>query len=225
MTKPRPNYSNQVVHAMNRRVDRQTLFYSDNDYKDFIDIFEDAVYRFDMRVLEWVLMPNHWHMLLWPERDKQLSFFIKFLAETHARHWRAKTDTVGQGAVYQGRYKAFPVGPGKHLNRLRNYLAMNPVMANLVEESIDWRWGTANRVKNIDVFHAIPLYDGPGAPPLDLKSLLTKPLALSELETKILANSMTKGTPYGNEQWIARIVEKLKLEHTNRKRGRPPKSK
>ena len=67
MTSKRPKYAGHVVHAMNRRVDRQTLFKNDEDYSSFRSLLGIAVEKFDLRLLEWVLMPNHVHFLAWPE--------------------------------------------------------------------------------------------------------------------------------------------------------------
>jgi hypothetical protein len=52
-------------------------------------------------------MPNHWHFVLWPEKDGQLGEFMQKLTVTHVRNWQEYRRRVGYGHVYQGRYKSF----------------------------------------------------------------------------------------------------------------------
>ncbi len=221
MTKKRPDFSGKVLHAMNRRVDRQTLFCTDEDYALFRSLMSEAVYKFNLRILEWVLMPNHWHMLIFPETKNQVSEFMHWLCGIHAKKWRAEKDNEGNGALYQDRFKAFLVKPGLHVDRLRNYLAMNPVKANLVDNPFDWIWGSAKRVHRDCLISTIPISKGPPPSPSDLKELLSTPLNLTETQIDRLEKSFLKGLPYGDDVWTEQMIEEYHLEHTLRKAGRP----
>jgi REP element-mobilizing transposase RayT len=58
-----------VFHVLNRGVNRRTLFFDAGDYEAFIvDVLETLRTR-PMRICSYCIMPNHWHMVLWPERD------------------------------------------------------------------------------------------------------------------------------------------------------------
>jgi|MDTC01.1.fsa_nt_gb putative transposase len=223
MTKRRPDYSGHVVHAMNRRVDRQTLFTCDSDYVEFRDLIGVARDMFDIQLLEWVLMPNHFHFLLHPETKNQLSDFMGWLCLTHAKNWRERTETVGEGALYQDRYKAFAVKTGRHLHRLRNYLAMNPVEANLVRNPWEWKWGSAKRAKYQLLASDIKLSDGPEPHYGNLAELLFTPWNETDEEKERLMESMNRETPFGDDLWRDAIIEDQGLQHTIRKVGRPKK--
>ena len=54
-------------------------------------------------------MPNHWHLVLWPREDGDLSQFVRWLTVTHTQRRHAILGTAGNGHVYQGRFKSFPV--------------------------------------------------------------------------------------------------------------------
>ena len=56
--------------------------------------------------------------------------------------WRKANDTVGEGAVYQGRYKAIPVHTEEHFLTVARYVERNPLRAGLVERAEDWRWSS-----------------------------------------------------------------------------------
>ncbi len=225
MKQKRPDYSGHVVHAMNRRVDRETLFFSDEDYWDFRSLLSVALGIYKLDILEWVIMPNHWHLLLYPNSKKQLPDFMQWLTSMHARIVREQSDTVGNGAVYQSRYKAFFVKPGRHLDYLRNYLAMNPVRARLVDVSTDWNWGSAKRALFKGYSSNIPLSIGPGPHPINLNQILTDPFYINSEQHKKLTNSVSKGTPFGDQNWVSKMVEEFDLQHSVRSAGRPPLDK
>ncbi|MDP7005917.1 MAG: transposase [Phycisphaerales bacterium] len=221
MTYKRPDYSGQVLHILNRRVDRRTLYHCPEDYESYRDLMCEAVCKFDLNILEWVLMPNHWHMLVVPETKYHVSNFMQWLSGTHAKRVRIKTDTVGNGCVYQSRYKAFPVKPGTHLHRLRNYLSMNPVKANLVVNPFDWEWGSARRVRSDTPLSVIPISKGPSPHHPNLEDLLTIPIKLTVIQAARLKESIERGVPYGDEGWTELMIEKHGLEYTRAKTGRP----
>lgn len=225
MNHKRPDFSGHVVHAMNRRVDRKTLFFSDDDYWDFRSLLSIALDKYELDILEWVIMPNHWHLLLNPEKENQVPDFMQWLTSVHAKSVREKTDTVGNGAVYQSRYRAFLGKPGRHLDYLRNYLAMNPVKAGLVDKSTDWKWGSAKRALNKGMVSNIPLSIGPKPHPTNLEQILTDPNYLTSEHQSKLMESITKAIPFGDEKWVSKIIEEFDLHHVVRSPGRPPVDK
>ena len=88
-------------------------------------------------------MPNHWHLLLWPEHDGDLSNFLHWVTGTHARRFRKATNTVGQGAVYQSRFVAVGVTDLIHLLNVWRYIERNPVEAGLAALPWEYPWSSA----------------------------------------------------------------------------------
>ena len=101
---------------------------------------ESAVARLPMRVLAYCLMPTHFHLLLWPRHDGDVSRFVKWLTTTHAKRWNESHGTVGRGAVYQSRFRCVCVETDEHLLRAWSYIERNPLNADLVVRAEDWRW-------------------------------------------------------------------------------------
>ena len=85
-----------------------------------------------MRLLAWCLMPNHWHLVLWPRADGDLGRFVRRLTQRHTQAWHRRHGTRGQGHLYQGRYKAFLVQDDAHLLTVCRYVERNPLRAGLV---------------------------------------------------------------------------------------------
>ncbi len=67
-----------------------------------------------MRLLAFCVMPNHWHLVLWPREDGDLSDYMGWLTNTHTRRWHLAHGTVGTGPLYQGRFKSFPIQEDEH---------------------------------------------------------------------------------------------------------------
>ena len=102
-----------------------------------------------MRILAYYLMANHWHFVLWPETDADLSAFMQRLTNTHSQRWQHAKRKVGYGRVYQGRFKSFPVETDEHFYRLARYVERNALRAGLARRAEEWRYGSLwRRVNN-----------------------------------------------------------------------------
>ena len=132
-----------IFHVLNRGNGRQTLFQTPNDYDAFIRVVQETLLVISMRILAYCLMPNHWHFVLWPALDGQLSSFMQQMTSTHVRRWHKARQSDGQGHVYQERFKAFPVQDDDHFYTVCRYVERNPVRAGFAARAEDWVWGSA----------------------------------------------------------------------------------
>jgi len=89
-----------VFHVLNRGVGRMKLFYKDADYEAFERYLEKTLETRPMRICGYCLMPNHWHLLLWPENDGDLGAFMQKLSITHARNWQEYRKKVGVTGLF-----------------------------------------------------------------------------------------------------------------------------
>jgi putative transposase len=87
--------------VLNRANARLTIFEVAADYEAFERVLQQAVERTETRLLTYCLMPNHWHLLVWPQRDGELSRFVGWLTLTHTQRWHAHRHSTGSGHVYQ----------------------------------------------------------------------------------------------------------------------------
>jgi putative transposase len=136
----RLNQGGLVYHVLNRAAARRRIFDSQQDYLVFERSLEQARLRINMRILTYCVMPNHWHLVLWPWHDGDLSRFMKWLGTTHSRRWQVAHQSTGCGPVYQGRFKSFPIELGGHLLTVCRYVERNPLRADLVGRAQEWRW-------------------------------------------------------------------------------------
>ena len=134
-----------VYHVLNRANARMTIFEDEEDFGAFEKVLLQAVERSQTRLLAYCLMPNHWHLVVWPRQDGELSRFIGWLTLTHTQRWHAHRHSTGSGHVYQGRFKSFPIQEDEHLYAVARYVERNALRAHLVRRAEPWRWGSLFR--------------------------------------------------------------------------------
>jgi len=76
---PRVDVGNTVYHVLNRANFRSQIFSKDEEYREFLYILKEASELAPMRILAYCLMPNHWHLVLYPQNDGELCQPLKKL--------------------------------------------------------------------------------------------------------------------------------------------------
>ena len=215
----RTNVGGYVYHVLNRANARVQIFDDSEDYQLFEKILEEGVQKFDIKILSYCIMPNHWHLVLYPEKEGDLSSFMGWITNTHTRRWHTQKGTVGQGHLYQGRYKSFLCQNDNHFLILIKYVEQNALKAKLVKRAEDWKWSSIWRTENGTIEQKKLLSPWLVSKPKDYLSWVNKILSLETEE--IIEKSIVKSNPYGLEVWVKKIVKKFNLEQTLREVGRP----
>lgn len=209
----------EVYHVLNRANARVQIFDTNKDYQQFEEILEEAVEKFSMRLLAYCIMPNHWHLVLHPKRDGDMQQFISWLSNTHTRRWHVAKDTVGQGHLYQGRYKSFIIEKDQHLLTVLRYVERNAKRANLVKQAEQWRWSSVWRREQGTSKQKKILSPWPNTVPTQYLQSLNQPLTAAEEEA--LERSEEKSIPFGKVTWVHRVTKKYGIEQVLRGVGRP----
>jgi putative transposase len=209
-----------VYHVLNRAVGRATIFDKPGDYHAFEKVLRQARDWLPVPLLAYCLMPNHWHLVLWPQRDGDLSEHLRWLTVTHTQRWHAHHHTAGTGPLYQGRFKSFPVQQDEHFLTVCRYVERNPLRAGLVRRAEDWRWSSLARRST----GGGPVLD---PWPVDLPAGWAAHVNGAEpaAELAALRRSVTRGAPFGTESWRRATAARLGLQASLRPRGRPRKAR
>lgn len=210
-----------VFHVLNRGVGRMRLFLKAADFAAFERTIEKTLESCPMRICAYCLMSNHWHLVLWPERDGEMAAFLQKLTITHVRNWQENRRRVGYGHLYQGRYKSFPVESDDHFYQVVRYVERNALRANLVAQADEWRWCSLWRRVHGTAADRRWLSPWPLPEPRGWPQLVHRPQTDNELEA--IRRSVLRGQPYGRAEWVQRTAQTLGLETTLRPRGRPRK--
>ena len=196
----RVDVGDHVYHILNRANAHGKLFTKKSDYALFESVLTEAKERFDMRIMAYCIMPNHWHLVLYPHADGDLAKFMSWLTLTHTQRWHAYHDTVGNGHLYQGRYKSFLCENDAHFLTVVRYVERNPKRANLVRKAEEWQWGSAWH-RHIGSSEQQKLLDEWPVPmPRDYFSFLNEPQTAAELES--IRTAVQRGSPFGSTGWV-----------------------
>jgi putative transposase len=172
-----------------------------------------------MRLLAYCLMPNHWHLVLFPPHDGDMSRYLQWLTVTHMRRWHERHKSVGTGPLYQGRYKSFPIQRDEHFITVCRYVERNPLRCGLVKRAEQWRWGSASDAAGEPRPWITPRAGWPVPSPRDWTRFVNQPQTDGELAE--LRQSVNRGRPFGADAWRARTAAALGLQSSLRDRGRP----
>ena len=208
-----------VYHVLNRSVAGLPLFRKEKDYEAFERIMVEAHERCPTRLLAWCVMRNHWHFVVWPRTEGELTGYFRWLAHTHAMRWHVAHNTVGGGHLYQGRFKSFPIEEDEHFFTVCRYVERNALTARVVERAEDWRWGSLWARRRGDKRLKAILSDWPIARPQNWLRLVNEPM--TEKEANGIRTSISRSRPFGGEAWQNQQAKRLGLLHTMRSEGRP----
>jgi len=210
-----------IYHALNRGNARQMIFRKDDDYQAFLKVLGEGLQRYPVELFSFVLMPNHWHIVLRPREDGMMGRMLRWVTATHTQRWHAHYHTAGEGHLYQSRYKSFPVADDDHFLVVCRYVERNPRRANLVTRAQDWQYGSLWRW--LQKPEPLPklLAPWPIARSPNWIERVNQPL--SEKELSEVRTSVGRGRPFGDKAWTTEVAGRTGLDYTLRPRGRPRK--
>lgn len=140
MARPlRLEHAGALWHVTSRGNERRAIFRDDSDRKLFLAVLADAVGLFAWRLHAYVLMGNHYHLLL-ETPEPNLSRGMHRINTVYSQSFNRRHERAGH--LMQGRFKAILVEKERHLLELVRYVVLNPVRAGIVKEAGDWPWSS-----------------------------------------------------------------------------------
>ena len=129
--KVRVEYEGAIYHVMSRGNRREKICRGDRDRGEFLRALGEVCARTDWQIHAWVIMPNHFHLLVETPRAN-LVFGMKWLLGTYTMRFNRRHALTGH--LFAGRYKALPVdsAEGSYLRTVADYIHLNPAKAGLV---------------------------------------------------------------------------------------------
>ena len=140
MARPwRLQYEGALYHVFSRGNNQQDIFVTDDDRYLFLDTLGQMSERYDIDIFAYVLMDNHYHLLLRTPKAN-LSRSMQWLGTTYTRRFNLEHFQIGH--LFQGRYKSILVENDAYLMQLSYYIHNNPLHAGIVKRLIDYRWSS-----------------------------------------------------------------------------------
>ncbi|WP_305908092.1 transposase [Methylomarinum sp. Ch1-1] len=203
-----------IYHIINRGNRQMRVYDDEEDYDYFLELLKTAKQKEAIEIHAYCLMPNHFHCMLVPHREKSLSRFMQWVLTSHVRYYHKKNNTSGH--VWQGRYKSFIVERESYYITLMRYIEANAKRANLVKNAEDWPYSSLyERLhKNRDLLNTSLI-----KPNDAWTGYVNKPIYAKELVK--IRNSVNRQAPLGVEHWQQKTAAEFGLLSTLNKRGRP----
>jgi putative transposase len=215
---PRADEAGGLYHALNRGNLRADIFKKEGDFVAFEKILSEGLERYQIDLFCYQLMTNHYHLVLRPLVDGEMSRFMGWIGGTHTMRYHAHYHTGGLGHVYQQRYKSFPIQNDEHFLVVCRYVERNALRAKLVKRAEDWRWGSLWRWLQKPEPEPRLLSPWPLSRLPNWVERVNEPLTADELRAVRL--SAQRGRPLGDEDWVESMAQRFNLESTIRPRGR-----
>ncbi|HEX7155160.1 MAG TPA: transposase [Thermoanaerobaculia bacterium] len=205
MARPlRLEFPGALYHVTSRGNERRPIFRNNGDRMQFLLLLGEAARRFGWSVTAYVLMTNHFHLVL-QTPEPTLAKGMHWLKGTYATWFNRRHQRSGH--LFQGRYDAVLVEKDAYFAQLLRYVVLNPVRAGMVERPQDYRWSSYRATAGLDVppiwldvtAALAPFGDG-GAAQAEYQAFVEGPVANERLWDEI-TNSIYLGT----EAWTRKM--------------------
>jgi putative transposase len=135
----RIEFPGAFYHVMGRGNGSQDIYLSDIDRRIFLDLIGEFYDRFNIDVYAYVLMGNHYHLLL-RTLEANLSRAMQWFGTSYTQKFNMHNQRCGH--LFQGRFKSILVENDAYLLRLSCYIHRNPLRAGIVERLVDYPWSS-----------------------------------------------------------------------------------
>ena len=140
MARPlRIEFAGALYHVTSRGNERRPIFRANRDREMFLSFLAMATRRFGWSLTAWVLMNNHYHLVL-QTPEPNLSRGMQWLNGTYAAWFNRRYNRSGH--LFHGRFKAFLIEKEMYFAEVLRYVALNPVRAGIVERPEQYRWSS-----------------------------------------------------------------------------------
>jgi len=194
-------YPGFFYHVLNRGNGKRIIFHKKQDYEMFINLMIKATVRFPLKIFSYCLMPNHFHLVVSPDKYDKLANWMHWLMTVYAKRYHFYHNTTGH--LWQSRYKSFVIENDRHLFTVIRYVEGNPVRAGLVPSAKDWKWSShrfnlgilTSSCENSFIPSRLPF-----PIPKDWGLFVDTPLLKKDLLN--LRKCLRSNLPFGERQWM-----------------------
>jgi putative transposase len=127
-------------HVIQRGNNRQQILHKEEDYWFLWEKIGAAAEKFDCRIHAYVLMPNHFHLVLTPLGEDGVGKLMQYVGRYYVQYFNGCYDRTG--TLWEGRYRATLVDPAVYLLPVSQYVESNPVRAGLVGDPAEYAWSS-----------------------------------------------------------------------------------
>ena len=221
---PRLKVAGYPHHVIQRGNNRQSIFSVPGDYEAMLRMVSESATRFDVSVHAYVLMGNHFHLLVTPQTEEGLPLMMQAVGRRYVRWFN--DSHARSGTLWEGRYKSTLVQADRYLLACMVYLDLNPVRAGLVAEPHDYPWSSHGHYAGLRTDRLItphPLVWSLGNTPFSRESAYADLVrqGVGALQQEALTQSVLKGWALGDPEFVADLQRLTSRRLAKAQPGRP----
>ncbi|MEA3395550.1 MAG: transposase [Pseudomonadota bacterium] len=219
-----PGYPHHVIQRGNNR---QPIFVSQADYAFFLDLLDEYSRKFDVAIHAYVLMGNHFHLLVTPQTDTALPQMMQAIGRRYVRYFNHAQQR--SGTLWEGRYRATLIQADRYLLACMTYIDLNPVRAGLVGQARDYPWSSHAHYIGLRTDKLVtphPLYWGLGNTPFAREAAYAGLVqsGVSAAQQEDLTQSTLRGWALGEVDFMADLQKRTSRRLNKASAGRPQSS-
>ncbi|MBC7617787.1 MAG: transposase [Candidatus Saccharibacteria bacterium] len=221
---PRLSLAGHAHHVIQRGNNRQPIFSDAIDRQTMLDLLEEHARKMEVALHAYVLMDNHFHLLVTPATNEALPRLMQAVGRRYVRYFNDRTQRTG--TLWEGRYRSTLVQSESYLLTCMAYLDLNPVRAGLVQSPSEFPWSSHGHYigqRSDKLITPHPLAWELGNTPFAREAAYAKLVmgGLKPLELTALSQSVVYGWALGDEKFVADLQKKTARRLTKGKAGRP----
>lgn len=222
---PRLSLAGIPHHIIQRGNNRQPVFTSPADQSFFLDVLHENARKSRVALHAYVLMGDHFHLLLTPETDQGMPQMMQALGRSYVRYFN---DRQGRsGTLWEGRYRSTLIQADTHLLPCMAYMDLNPVRSGLVHDAKDYPWSSYGHYAGLRADRLItphPLFWSLGNTPFAREAAYAEMVraGLHPALQSALTDATLSGWALGDEKFVADLQKKTERRLIKQRAGRPP---
>lgn len=221
---PRLTLPGYLHHVIQRGNNRQPIFQDGEDFETMLALLADNALRYGVAIHAYVLMDNHFHLLVTPSASEGLPQMMQAVGRRYVQFFNRRH--VRSGTLWEGRYRSTVLQPERHLLPCMVYMDLNPVRGGLVAHPADYPWSSHAHwrgVRNDRLLTPHALYWALGNTPFAREAAYAALVqaGIGSLEQTALTASALSGWALGDTDFIEGLQKQTPRRVAQGQAGRP----
>ena len=221
---PRLSLSGYPHHIIQRGNNRQAIFASAADYRYLLDLLRTQARECQVAVHSYVLMSNHFHLLLTPEESEGLPRMMQAVGRSYVQYFNRKQARTG--TLWEGRYRSTVLQTERYLLQCMAYIDLNPVRAGMVAGPQDYPWSSYAHYTGVradPLVNPHPLYWEMGNTPFAREAAYAAMIhaGVNQEQQQALTSSALSGWALGEKSFVQGLQKQTSRRVNRAKAGRP----
>ena len=221
---PRLTLPGHPHHVIQRGNNRQAIFVAPGDYQTMLDLLEENARKFGVAIHAYVLMDNHFHLLVTPQTADGLPQMMQAVGRRYVRYFNDSQQR--SGTLWEGRYKSTLIQTERYLLACMAYIDLNPVRAALAETAGDYPWSSYSHYvgrRNDRLITPHPIYWELGNTPFAREAAYAGLVqsGIGPADQVAMTDSVLRGWALGEPDYVADLQRRTARRVSMARAGRP----